>query len=415
MVKVEKKEKRNQGDHLPPGAVQADIIKYVLSKINDVPEPDIRRYLKDKHGIRDKKNIKRHLNLLKTNGCIEIVSKGGGEDENIWDITNVENLKNVNERVKEEKIKEKGCYKEIDLKKYEKTLNVILKESGSDIKYLVGLRFYIQLSLSQSFIDVCIEKGIKSLYSGAWENHKDGYGYKRDQLINNNLEECYDLHILDNPNVKMSMEKFKKVIEETFLSNYENFFPGCLSGITNETVNQIIVFNEDKGETTLRRRKEFLEETLKVCVEKLPGLPNVQFSITAGRLDMLSNSSLGYLLADTISQMRAQIFDFVTTWFDVLFMHFLNHDRLTGVASDEEINFAKKINLNMVKYLKSNLSEDPNYRNSDDKYIKRLLDDITIMSEIIFTKRHPLFFCENCNTSLEVHERLINFFDKLLY
>jgi hypothetical protein len=28
MVKVEKKEKRNQGDHLPPGAVQADIIAH---------------------------------------------------------------------------------------------------------------------------------------------------------------------------------------------------------------------------------------------------------------------------------------------------------------------------------------------------------------------------------------------------
>jgi hypothetical protein len=345
MVKVEKKEKRNQGDHLPPGAVQADIIKYVLSKINDVPEPDIRIYLKDKHGIRDKKNIKRHLNLLKTNGCIEIVSKGGGEDENIWDITNVENLKNVTERVKEEKIKEKGCYKEIDLKKYEKTLNVILKESGYDTKSLVGLRFYIQLSLSQSFFDICIDNGIKSLYSGAWENHKDGYGYKNNQLIKKNLEECYDMYIIDNPNIKMSMEKFEKFIEKTFYTSYENFFPGWRSGIKNETINQIIEFTIYEGEVALKRRKEFFEESLKMLIEKLPGLPIVNFFINSHRLEMSDNSQLVNLLMNTISLMWEQVFDFVTTWFDVLFMHFLNHDRLTGVASDEEINFAKKIKL----------------------------------------------------------------------
>jgi hypothetical protein len=77
MEEIDEKEKRSPGDHLPPGVVQADIIMYILSQNEAVPATKIRDHLKNKYVIRDRKNIKRHYDILKRDGCIKIVSKGG--------------------------------------------------------------------------------------------------------------------------------------------------------------------------------------------------------------------------------------------------------------------------------------------------------------------------------------------------
>ena len=71
MVQVEKKEDRNPGDRLPIGEAKSEIISYILSKNDAVSVTDIITHLREKYGIKNKKNIRNHLNELKNNNCIE--------------------------------------------------------------------------------------------------------------------------------------------------------------------------------------------------------------------------------------------------------------------------------------------------------------------------------------------------------
>jgi hypothetical protein len=86
------KNKRSQGDHLPPGVVKTEIIRYILSENKAVSEPDIRKHLEKKYGILDKKNIKDHLGKLKEDHCIEKIGPVRDGFENKWDIKKIEDL-----------------------------------------------------------------------------------------------------------------------------------------------------------------------------------------------------------------------------------------------------------------------------------------------------------------------------------
>lgn len=121
MVQIEKKEDRSPGDRLPIGKVKTEIILYVLCKNDTVLVTDLIKHLREKYGIRNKKNINNHLKELKDKYIEKIEPERNGF-ENRWNITKIEHLRNINQD-----------YGDISLKN-EKSYNIILKENEIDIE-----------------------------------------------------------------------------------------------------------------------------------------------------------------------------------------------------------------------------------------------------------------------------------------
>jgi hypothetical protein len=98
VARVEKKENRNPGESLPIGKVKAEIILYILSKNGAVPVTDLIKHLKEKYGIRNKKNINKHLDDLENDYCIDKIDPIRDGFENKWDITKREHLRNIKKK-----------------------------------------------------------------------------------------------------------------------------------------------------------------------------------------------------------------------------------------------------------------------------------------------------------------------------
>ena len=98
MARVEKKENRTQGESLPIGKAKAEIILYILSKNGAVPVTDLIKHLKEKYGIRNKKNINKHLDDLENDYCIDKIDPIRDGFENKWDITKREHLRNIKKK-----------------------------------------------------------------------------------------------------------------------------------------------------------------------------------------------------------------------------------------------------------------------------------------------------------------------------
>jgi hypothetical protein len=80
---MEENKRRTRGKGYPPGVVQTRIVRYLLlSEDGTRTEPEIREYLSDMHGVRDRKTIINHLALLQSANVITKEARPGLE--NIW-------------------------------------------------------------------------------------------------------------------------------------------------------------------------------------------------------------------------------------------------------------------------------------------------------------------------------------------
>ena len=151
-----KKSRRCRGEHLEEGEVKVGIIKYILSRNAILPGPDIIKYIQKKYGLTDETNIRAHLNDLAKKNCIEKISREPGSNNN-WKIEELENLLNIRKH-----------YPEIQLNKYEKSLNIIVEKQilkgypCIDFNHAQKLR--TQLSHSIHFFDKCLQTSFTTLY-----------------------------------------------------------------------------------------------------------------------------------------------------------------------------------------------------------------------------------------------------------
>jgi hypothetical protein len=187
---MDKKEQdtRKRGNSLGENKVKKEIIEYILRKDAPVPGPEIIKKIKRECNLVDEKNIRSHLKGLHDKKCIELTPHKPGLD-NKWNIQKLETLQNI-----------RKFYPNIELNTYEKSLNIVLDENVRK-RYLLGVdstharEFRVQLSLSISFFDMCLENDITTLYDRFEEiyEHREGRAYT--EYIKNQTKELYTKYI----------------------------------------------------------------------------------------------------------------------------------------------------------------------------------------------------------------------------
>lgn len=365
MVLSEKKEYRNSGDRLPIGEAKAEIIKYILSKNGAVSTRKIKDHLKDKYGIRNKKNIDNHLIDLKGDKCIEKIDPVKNGYDNSWDITKKENLKSIWEKIleannKEDNNKEEDPFEKINLNKYEKSIKIVLGEFGYDTKSRDYNYRFIQLYMSPSFFNECLKTDIENLISRAWNIFQYNDGFKNENLIHELLKELNSEYIKGKLSFEMQEDHFQKVIEK-LSQNRKKIHEDCYwftAGVQTEDAKKKFIdsfkdFDQhfdcyvDNSLNIPGWYKEYpkpwiesFNKNLKEYVPELSATVSKTIQVTE---DEVKNMYLK--LEKLLSLMEKQRVDFYYARFNVLFEYFFFKDIMSGSSSgkelEEEIAFAQ--------------------------------------------------------------------------
>lgn len=426
---------RKEGD-ISQNGVKPDIIKFILENNGQVEEPQIREHLKKKNKKVNQGNVNRHLHELRDEfNCIELKTiKKGRRTYNLWDITKLESLKNI-----------QIYFKNIELNKYEKSLMIILNETGHFITSLTGLQFYIRLFLSASFFDMCIKTNIEKLFSRAWKIYLCDKGFGEDLHIKYLLNEFYTLYIKDNPNFEISSETFQVTMrelaqrkaensEEIFSKMWEEKFSGLYKEITREKFMKIKeelvqriaglmevnpeteLFYEKFGEKYPGLSREHMKEILidkvyHIILEKevLDHSKDYENSIESFRKTIGQDREMHTKMERILELITLQQSDFKMSRFDLLLESFLYFDILNGIGSPDELEFVKKLKENEA-IRDALFTESKDQKDREEVVLKWFLSDLEQSSKIIFYYKKPSIFSKNYNTSDEVYQGLIDFF-----
>jgi hypothetical protein len=344
------KTKRCRGDRLGKNVVKTEIIKYVISKNDAVTGSDIKLHLREKYGIVDKNNIENHLKKLKTEyHCIEQIEPLRNGFESKWIVKKIENLEKIRQH-----------FPEIKLNKCKKSLDIVLKERLFGQTSTNNLNFRYQLSVSTSFFDMCIKTDIETLYSKANEIYQYGEGFEKAQNVKKCVNEVYtecikrisiepniwlvvcneyinDSSISDIyrnslkcfPNVEISEERFRKILEEMPIMSWEE--------MSSEELHLKIV-KEISIKISAEIFQKALEEThlefLKISEEILNKMSKEIYKrIVSENLEEMCNkiSELKFY-QDLINSLSPRI----------IFEHFFHRDIIEGTVSSEEKDFVIK-------------------------------------------------------------------------
>jgi hypothetical protein len=339
---------KKQGERLKQYETKSNIIKYILENNGPVREPDIRKYLDEKYGIKDQSRINRHLHELKKDNYIELIPPTKTCLRNKWDIIKFEHLSNIKIKIRDEE-----SFKKILLNAYEKSLMILCQKSGYNIKTLEGLKIYNRMLLSPSFFDTCMDTDIETLYYRLYNIYFNLYEYRDYHFIRKPLNEFHIIHI-ENP----KFEIWSKTIHET------------TEGWTHKKrENSIENFQITKDED----REKYIK------TDQILGMDGFQQS------------------------------EFKLSRLNLLLEYFLNYDMLVGTDSPHEIEFVKKIKENEATR-DILLTESKDQKDWEIVTIKWFLNDLKLESELIFKCKQPSFFSDNHNTSDDVYQGLIDFF-----
>jgi len=353
MVQVEKKEDRSPGDHLPIGKVKSEIISYILSKNDAVPATDLIKHLREKYGIRNKKNINNHLNELKANNCIEKIDPLRDGFENKWNITKIKTLKNI-----------MSLFPEIRLNKYEKTVNIVLKKFNFAIVPVREKKAFVQLSLSISFFEKCLDTDIETLCARASKIPQ------LNEYINREGQNEEDIERLTHEAYLEFMERIHKISDIWPITNDEFIRYSVNFDVYQNTPQyfQNSSMSEEKFKRMLEEIKDPLEEkdldgVIQRVIKELS--MKVSHEIFSKRLAELSEESLQN--QEVLNKMSDEIFEKLmeknpidlpmkiceiidtrfqkmSTIFDKIFDHFYQRDVMDGSDSDEEQKFVSEMN-----------------------------------------------------------------------
>ena len=172
-------EKRSS--HFNMGEVKSGIIEFILKHKGRIGEPVIRRSLQEKYGGIDQSTVNRHLNDLKKLGCLDWTPPSKKTTRsNRWNIATLKQLEKIRHH-----------FPDIQLNRYEKSLDIVIRYHLYFINQVRDIVFRIQLLLSTSFFDLCIKNDSETLYSKASEIYKFGKGFDDYQLIQNYINDLY--------------------------------------------------------------------------------------------------------------------------------------------------------------------------------------------------------------------------------
>jgi len=349
---------RKKGDHLKRNEVKAGIIESIISKNGAVSEPKLREILEKKYGIIDQGNTKKHLKDLKDSSCIVKIPAKPGFANN-WDIKKIENLKNI-----------RLNFPEIPLNKYEKSINIIIfNKFNFAIGSMRAKKAFVQLSLSDSYFDNCLDTDIETLCDRAPQLYQSDEYFSMERRIEGLTHEVYpecmkriqkipDIwSVADDDSIKdsvnfdvyqnspqhfqnsaISEEKFKRMLKEIK-------FP--LEEKDHYERNQRII-----KELSMKISHEILSKRLKEIPKE--SLQNQEVS------NKMSNEIFEKLmeefpvdLPDKIYTIIVNQYQYTSIVLDQIFDHFYQRDVIDGSDSHEEREFVSKISeitsINMEK------------------------------------------------------------------
>jgi hypothetical protein len=361
---------KKQGDRLNVGEVKSSIIGFILENVRSVGEPAIRDFLSQKYDLMDQGNINRHLHDLQKLDCIELIPPQKKGMRNYWDITKLKNLKNIRRE-----------FPELRLNMHEKSINIILQEIGRGKYNPDWLKLYIQLLISTSFFNACIELGIMKLYHGIYKIYTTSNGSYRHHRINDLLKICYFTCIKYHSDFKMP----------------EKAFTDAMKALPWE---HITFFDK---EHVLKWIKDHLprlpdEISLQIFKTKFPEIEKIPEKIP----DEINDKDLVSYMLNTISLIIEQKWDYKFAKDDLLLKHFFDQDMLFGVNSDDEHYFVKKTIENHT--LPSGSTEPHNLILQEAE-----LADLELASEMIYAYKQPAQFSDGCNNPDEVKQKVLEF------
>lgn len=352
MVQVEKKEDRNPGDRLPIGEAKSEIISYILSKNDAVSVTDIITHLREKYGIKNKKNIRNHLNELKNNNCIEKIDPMRDGFENKWNITKIDNLKNI-----------MSLFPEIQLNKYEKSVNIALKDFDFIAVPMIAKKAFVQLSLSVSFFNKCLDTDIETLCARASKIPPSDEYFSSERQIEGNIER------LTGEVYSECMRRIQKVpsfwpIADEYIEDSVNFdvYQNTPQSFQNNAISEEKFKRMLEGIKLLLGEKDSYGKTQRIIKELSM---KMSYEILSERLEELSEKSLQN--QEVLNKMSDEIFEKImekhlvnlpdkileiiinqiqktSIIFDKIFDHFYQRDVIDGGDNPEEQKFVSQIN-----------------------------------------------------------------------
>jgi len=384
---------QKQGDHLNVGEIKSSIIMFILQTMGPVGEPAIRDFLLKKYDVINQGTINRHLHDLQKLDCIELIPPQKKGLRNYWDITKIKNLKKIRKE-----------FPELRLNTHEKAILLILRgiwsaryKEDSTITYLEisystsvldWLKLYIQLLMSTSFFNACIEVGIIKLYERIYKIYTTSNGSYRYQRINELLIVCYKACVKYYPDFKISEKEFADAMNaeahhwETiqFLTKgyFSKFIKNSFPGLPEEMF-------------LLISKTRFSE--IEKIPEKIPGEIN-------------DKDLVNYML-NTISLIIDQEWHYMFSKNNLLLEHFLNQDILFGVDSDDEHDLVKKTIKNHT--LPSRFTK-PNHLIIQ----QAALADSKPVSDIIYKYKQPAQFSDGSNNPDEINQKVLKYYSDLI-
>jgi hypothetical protein len=342
---------KKQGSHLNIGEVKSSILEFILENKGHVGEPAIRDFLLQRYDLMDQGNINRHLHELQKLNCIELIPPQKKGLSNQWDIEKIKHLKSIREE-----------FSEIQLNKHEKAINIIILEFQRDDIYIFDwLKIYIQLLLSVSFFDTCLEIDIKTLCQRIWRSYITTKDPDKHKDINDLLKICYNVYAKHYSDYKVSEEMFTTVINE-FSVEFMRF------GTKTDIIKLLENLPGLPEEIPLRIIKTRLSER----IEKLPA------KIPDGRDDKDFVKYMLHILQLIMEKRWA--YDLSIPY--LLLEHFFIQDILIGVDCDDEHYFMRKKIENWKSFERW---PDPYYMGLGEVE----LADLKLISEIIIKYKQP--------------------------
>jgi hypothetical protein len=327
-----------QGGHLERDQTKIAIIEFILNSNKEGNDPGIlqskiRNYLEITYGMTDRKNIGNLLKYLsaETEGpCLEKSSINKPGKPNYWDITKIKHLSNIRSK-----------FPDILLHDYGKSILIVLKKNGYDIRNLQSRKLYVQLLFSPSFFNACIDTNIETLCERAWGIYTDDECYLTGYL-KNDMKNYYNEYMARYPIIEMSYESF--VSKLTQISKRKEIYQ----------VEPPTIGSEYQTEKFM---EIWEKELLGIHKEKANGI------YTEKMEEDLEIYSKMMILSDDLSMF---VYNFESKSLDIVFKHYFDQDILDDSASIEEREFARKI--------KANHDNESEWLDDIDEYIGPLVN-----------------------------------------
>jgi hypothetical protein len=358
--------------HFKWDEIKTSIIDYILKSDRPVNEPEIREFLQEKygeqkkHGKFDRSTINKHLYSLSKLGCVESMKSEGKFI--FYAIKTLENLKKI-----------RSEFPEIQLNNFEKSINLVLQGFGYNVKSIGYLPYFIQLYMSPSFFNACLETDIKLMLLRVLKLYRYDKGFEKEQRIEKLLHECEE-----KLNLKIDDDRFRESIEEFAQKKYE------LENSDDQ---------KHRVELFYKHLQETIPELLKISIGTILRTPD-------------DYQDLYLKISEILSLVREQTKTFEHLRFSLLFEYFFYQDMMSGLNSkekeDEELSFA----IESKKIYEEYFDTVYGMENKTDVSVRLFYKELEIISEFMAKHKIPSILSNISDDPHEVMLELPTFISK---